>query len=83
MDRLKIFCLRQTHRLVVDERLGVTERRTKPGVIFQRADATVDVDRRIDLGVAGIGDSDFLVARAIGSQHVGYRAKKPCPFSVS
>jgi hypothetical protein len=60
VDRVKIFCLRQTHRFFVNECLGVTERRTKPSVEFQRADAAVDVDRRIDLGVARVGDSDFL-----------------------
>ena len=83
VDRLKILRLRQAHRFFVDERLGATERRTEPGIIFQRADAAVDVDRCIDLGVARVGDSDFLVARAIGSKHVGYRTQKLCPLSVT
>src|SRR6516162_10990499 len=83
VDRLKILRLCEARRFLVDERLGATERLTEPGVIFQRANAAVDVDRCIDLGVARVGDSDFLVARAIGSKHVGYRTQKLCPLSVT
>ena len=74
VDRLEIFRLCKTHRLVVDEGLGITERRTEPSVKFQRADATVDIDRGIDFGVAGVGDSNFLIARAIGDEDLGYFA---------
>ena len=44
----------------VEQGLGRAEAGAEPGVIFQRADAAVDVDRGVDLGVAGIGDARSL-----------------------
>src|SRR5262249_45514892 len=71
MNGLVILSLGEPYWLFVEQRAGVAEAAAEPGVIFQRADATVDVDRRIRLGVAGIDDGDVFVARAVGDQHVG------------
>ena len=71
VDGLIILRLGKPHRLVVDHHAGVAERGAEPRVIFQGADAAVDIDRGVDLGVAGIGDGDRFVARALGRQHVG------------
>jgi hypothetical protein len=81
VDRLEVFRLCKTRRLVVDECLGITERRTEPGVISQRADTTVDIDRGIDFGIAGVGNSNFLIARAIGGE--GTSATSPRSFARS
>src|SRR5207248_7113605 len=69
--RLIILGLGQSRRLVVDERMGVAQPGAEPGIIFQRADTAVDVDRRVRLGVAGIGDGDGFIARAVRDQDVG------------
>ncbi len=68
MDGLEVFGLGQPHRLLVEQRLGRAQPRAEAGVIFQRADAAVDVDGGVDLGVAGIGDCDVFIARAVGDQ---------------
>ena len=66
----------------VEQGFGRAEAGAEPGVIFQRADAAVDVDRRVDLGVAGIGDGDLFVARAVGDEHVGDGAQQLGAFGV-
>src|SRR5262249_60219748 len=40
-------------------------------IISPLADAAVDVDRPVCLGVAGIGDGDRFIARAVRDQDVG------------
>ena len=74
MDGLKIFRLREPHRLLVEQESRGAERAAKPRIIFHGADAAVDVDRGVDFGVAGIRDRDRFIFRAIGDQHVGDRA---------
>jgi len=73
MNGLVVLRLGEADRLLVEQHARVAETRAETGIIFQRADAAVDVDRRVHLGVAGVGDRDLLVAGAVGDEHVGDR----------
>src|ERR671937_481349 len=53
---------------------GLASTGTEAGIVFQRTDAAVDVDRRVRFRVAGIGDGDRFIACAVGGEHVGDRA---------
>ena len=75
--------LGEPHRLLVEQHARVAEPRAEPRVIFQRADAAVDVDRGVDLGVAGIGDRDPFVFRAVGDEHVGDGADELRPLGIA
>ena len=82
MNGLIVLGLGKPHRLFVEQHARVAEAGAEPGIVFQRADAAVDVDRGIHLGVAGIRDGDFLVARAVGDEHVGDRADELAALGV-
>ena len=75
MDCLVVFSFGQPHRLAVDECFCLAERRAEPRIIFQRPNAAVDVDCRIRLCVAGIGDRNLFIARAVRRQHFRDRAE--------
>ena len=83
VDGLIVLSLGEPHRLFVEQHARIAQPATESGVIFQRADAAVDVDRRVRLGVAGIGDGDLLIARAIGNQHVGHGADEVAALGVA
>ncbi len=83
VDGLVVLGLGEPHRLFVEQRARVAQARPEPRVVFERADAAVDVDRRVDLGVAGIGDGDRLVARAVGGQDIGDRADQLGPLGIA
>ena len=74
MDRLIVLRLGEPHRLLVKERTRLAEPGRKPRVIFQRTDATVDIDRRIGFSVARIGNRDRFVLGAVRHEHIGDRA---------
>ena len=83
MNGLIVLGLGEPHRLFVEQHARVAQPGAEPRVIFQRADAAVDIDGRVGLGVAGIGDGDVLVARAVGGQHVGHRAHELAALGIA
>ncbi len=82
MDRLIVLRLGQPHRLLVEQHLCFAEPGAEPRVVFQRADAAVDVDRGVDLGVAGIRDRDAFILGAVGGEHIGDGAEQFRPLGV-
>ena len=83
VDGLVVLGLGEPHRLLVEQRARIAQPAAESGVIFQRADAAVDVDRRVRLGITGIGDGDVLIARAVGDQHVGDGADELAALGVA
>src|SRR5215831_9749928 len=83
VDGLIVLSLGEPHRLFVEQHARIAQPATESGVIFQRADAAVDVDRRVRLGVAGIGDGDLLIARAVSDQHVGHGADELAALGIA
>jgi len=83
VDGLVILRLGEPHRFLIEQRARVAEPCTEAREIFQRADAAVDIDRRVRFGVAGIGDGDLFVARAVRGEHVGNGAEQLCPLGVA
>ena len=83
MNGLVVLGLGEPHRLFVEQHARLAQPGAEPGVVFERADAAVDVDCRVGLGVAGIGDGDLLVARAVGGQHVGHRADELATLGIT
>ena len=83
VNGLIVLGLGEPHRLLIEQHARVAQPGAEPGVIFERADAAVDVDRRVGLGVAGIGDGDVLVTRAVGDEHVGHGADQLAALGVA
>src|SRR5271166_2962480 len=83
MYGLIVLRFRKPHRLFIEQHASVAETGRDPGVIFQGADAAVDVDSRIGLGVARIGDRDLLVAGAVSGEHISHRADELPPLCIA
>jgi hypothetical protein len=83
VDGLVVLGLGEPHRLFVEQHARIAQPATESGVIFQRADAAVDVDGRVHLGVAGIGDGHIFIASAVGDQHVGDGADELAALGVA
>ena len=83
VNGLIVLRLGEPHRLFVEQRVRIAQAGTEAGVVFKRADAAVDVDRRVGLGVAGIGDGDLFVAGAVRRQHVGDGADELAALGIA
>jgi hypothetical protein len=83
VNGLIVLRLGEPHRLFIEQHAGVTKAGAEPGIIFQRPDAAVDIDRRIALGIAGVGNRDLLVTGAVRREHIGDGTDKLCPLGVT
>jgi hypothetical protein len=71
VNGLIILRLGESHGLFIEQRTRITEPRAETRIVFERADAAIDVDRRVRFRVAGIGDGDRFIPCAVCGEHVG------------
>ena len=74
--------LAQLHRRAVGQAARRAELRAPPGVLRERVERAVDVDRRIVAGGARVAQRDVVVGIALALQHLGDARKLCRTFSV-